>query len=280
MLNIDTEYRYTNFSMVLPADHLLPSYQKQHKLYDRFLPHLSKYLAPKSTVIDVGANCGDTLAAMYDANKHLNYICVEPDQAFFAFLQRNVLRIKAVDKDASIHTIRSLVGKNVTKVSLEGSGGTKKAIIDHSNGTISSESLDHILLRSKASDVRLLKSDVDGFDYDVIDSAESIINSCSPIIFFECHFDHLFQKIGYEKTIASLKSIGYATWVIFDNFGEIVLRTNDTQQINQLLDYVWRQNIRRATRTIYYYDVLTASNKDNDLIDQVINAYIASNELQ
>jgi FkbM family methyltransferase len=186
-LNINTEYQYTSFSIALPADHLLPSYQKQNNLYDRFLPHLSKYLEPKSTVIDVGANCGDTLAAMYDANKNLTYICIEPDGAFFGFLQKNVSRIKAIDRNASILTIRSLVGKNVTGVLLEGSGGTKKAIVGDSKNSISSQSLDHILSLSKATNISLIKSDVDGFDYDVIDSADSVDSVLSlgaPIIFY------------------------------------------------------------------------------------------------
>jgi FkbM family methyltransferase len=213
---------------------------------------------------------------MYDANKHLNYICVEPDEAFFAFLQRNALRIKAIDENASIQAIRSLVGKDITDVSLEGSGGTKKAIIGDRKNSISSETLDHILSISKATNIRLLKSDVDGFDYDVIDSAGSILDSCSPIIFFECHIDHPFQRTGYEKTIANLQAKGYANWVIFDNFGEVVLRTNDIQLISQLLDYVWRQDAKRTTRTIYYYDVLTATKKDKALIDKIIDDYIAS----
>src|SRR5574340_220037 len=73
-LGINIEYQYTTFTILLPADHLLPDYQQSHKLYDRFLPHLVNYIEPKATVIDVGANCGDTLAAMYESNKSLTYI--------------------------------------------------------------------------------------------------------------------------------------------------------------------------------------------------------------
>lgn len=276
-LNINTEYQYTHFSIALPADHLLPTYQKEHHLYDRFLPHLSKYIEAKSTVIDIGANCGDTLASMYDANQNLTYICVEADEGFFDLLKRNVLRIKAFDENASIHTVKALVGKNITNVSLEGSGGTKKAIVGDSRNTLLSQSIDDIVSLTKTTNIRLLKTDVDGFDYDVIDSAESILNSDLPIIFFECEFDHLFQKTGYEQTIANLQSKGYENWVIFDNFGEVVLRTNDTRNINQLLEYVWRQNTKGATRTIHYYDVLATTKKDSALIDKVIEDYIASN---
>jgi FkbM family methyltransferase len=213
---------------------------------------------------------------MYDANRNLDYICIEADEGFFGLLQENLLRIKAIDESASIQAIRALVGSRITDVSLDGTGGTKKAIIGDSKNPISSESLDHILSLSKATNIKLLKSDVDGFDYDVIDSADSTLNSCSPILFFECHFDHMFQKAGYQKTIANLQSRGYGRWVIFDNFGEVILRTNDIQQINQLFDYVWRQNVKRTTRTIFYYDILAATKRDHELIDRVIDDYIAS----
>jgi FkbM family methyltransferase len=273
----DTEFEFTNFSILLPADHLLPTYRKEHKLYDRFLPHISRYLETNSTVVDVGANCGDTVAAMYDTNKNLTYICIEPDELFFDYLQKNVLRIKEIDKDAKIQTIKSLVGKNINVISLEGSGGTKKAIVGENEKTISSQPLDDILSFNKIFNIRLLKSDVDGFDYDVIDSAESNIRSYLPIIFFECQFDHFFQKKGFRETIGNLCLQGYTDWIIFDNFGEVVLRTGDIQQIFQLFEYIWRQNIKRSTRTIFYYDVLTFTKKDNILINKVINDYISSN---
>jgi FkbM family methyltransferase len=272
-LNIKTRYKYSNFSILLPPEHLLPTFQKYHNLYDRFLPVLSTNLEPASTVIDVGANCGDTLAGMYDRNKNLKFVCIEPDETFFGYLQNNILRIKAIDKNAEIHAIRSLVGKTITGVSLEGSGGTKKAVMGNKKKSISSQSLDGILSCGTVSDIRLLKSDVDGFDYDVIDSAETIIASYNPIIFFECQFDYLFQKNSYEKTIVNLEAKGYTEWIVFDNFGEVVLRTNDLQQIFHLFNYLWRQNVLRSTRTIYYYDILTFTKKDNVLIDKVINDY-------
>jgi len=275
-LNINIKYQYNSFFIELPAEHLLPSYQKQNKLYDRFLPHISKYLAPGSTVVDVGANCGDTLAAMYESNPSIAFICIEPYQVFYEFLQKNVLRIKEFDKQASINTVNSLVGKYITSASLEGMGGTRRAVVDGKETSISSRSLDDILSQREVTHIRLLKSDVDGFDYDVIDSAESIIDLNAPIIYFECQFDNAIQKAGYEKTIANLEAKGYGEWVIFDNCGEVVLHTSDIQIVNQLLDYVWRQNTGHSTRTIYYYDILAVTKKDSVLMERVIDDYIAA----
>jgi FkbM family methyltransferase len=273
-LNINIKYQYNSFFIELPAEHLLPLYQKHHKLYDRFLPHISKYLASESTVVDVGANCGDTVAAMYESNKNLAFICVEPDEVFFKFLQKNVSRIRVSDNQAIIRTIKSLVGQHITSASLEGAGGTRRAIVDDRDTSISSRSLDDILSQCEITNIRLLKSDVDGFDYDVIDSAESTLDAETPIIYFECQLDHEFQKAGYKKTMAKLESKGYVEWVIFDNYGEVVLRTSDIQIVDQLMDYVWRQNTRRSTRTICYYDILAVTKRDGAFIDRVMSDYM------
>lgn len=276
VFNLDMEYRFSNFSIALPADHRLPTYQRAHRLYDKFLPHLCKHLEAGSTVVDVGANCGDTVAAMYDANPELSYICIEPDEEFFAFLQRNVLRITERNAHASIQTVKVLIGKTITGVTLRGSGGTKKATVGAVGHALSSKSLDQVLAEARISDVRVLKSDVDGFDYDVIQSAEGIISRSMPIIYFECQFDHPFQKTEYEKLMAMLHSKGYVNWLVFDNFGNVLLRADNIQLVCQLFEYVWRQNTQQATRTIYYYDILATSSKDSEWTTKVLQSYIGS----
>ena len=278
-LGINTEYPYTDFSIILPGDHSLPFFQKGHRLYDRFLPHLAKYVEPHSTVIDVGANCGDSLAAMYEANKTLSFICIEPDDVFFDFLQRNVLRIKQFDSDASISIHKSLIGKNVTDVALYGSRGTKHAVLrdgNQQNGKFwVSQTLDSLVSLTTANNIRMLKSDVDGFDYDVIDSAESLIRTHSPMIYFECQFDKPEQKSGYERIITELQTNGYGSWVMLDNFGEVVVQTENIRVVFQLLNYVGRQNSNRSTRTIFYYDILTVTNKDDALLNKIVGDYIS-----
>jgi FkbM family methyltransferase len=266
-------YAYNHFAIALPANHLLPTYQKQHRLYDRFLPHLAKYIDRGSIIIDVGANCGDSLASMYDVNQELNYVCIEADDIFFEFLNLNVSQIRAFDPRASILTIKSFIGKNVTNAILEGSAGTKHAVPGSGSQGMSTQTLDAIFANTSTAKIRLLKSDVDGYDYDVIESARSLIERHSPLIFFECQFDHEFQKTNYLSTIAGLESMGYADWAMFDNFGQLLLRANSVSQVIQLFEYVWRQNINQSTRTIYYFDVLASTRTDTLLIDRVLKDY-------
>jgi FkbM family methyltransferase len=278
LLGLKTEYRYRNFSIRLPADHLLPFYQSMHGTYDKFLPHLVQYLEPHTTVIDVGANCGDTLAGMYDSNNRLSYICVEPDEVFFEYLNENAQRMRNSNPGASIRLYKALVGKGVSQAALEGSGGTKHAVQVGASlpaaKAIFSVTLDSLVLPMQLGRVELLKSDVDGFDFDVLDSAARIIEGHLPILFFECYFVDLNQKCGYQKTIAALQRSGYCAWTVFDNYGDVVLRTREIDTLFQLFDYVERQNTGHRTRTIHYFDVMAGTERHEALLTTAVSGYL------
>jgi FkbM family methyltransferase len=277
MLGVHTEYPMGRFTVRLPAQHFLPDYQKLHAHYDKFLPHLVRFVDSGSTVIDVGANCGDTVAAMLQANATLNYICVEPDDRFFGYLDLNVRRMRAEQPGASILLHKALIGKAVSVAGLEGNFGTSHAVAvreGDTQETISSITLDSMRFLPHMDKVSVLKSDVDGFDYDVIDSAEALIAEQLPILFFECQFTDLDQKTAYQNTITRLEKSGYREWTVFDNYGEVVLHGVDSHTLFQLFDYVWRQNAELATRTIVYFDVMASTAERKTLVDGAVSAYV------
>jgi FkbM family methyltransferase len=271
--NSSIKYHYKKYYIELPAGHMLPKYQQIHPKYDRFLPHLLKYLNDSDVVIDIGANVGDTLAGMVEQNSTASYICIEPDNDFYRYLNKNIKLLKDAVPDLKVQAIKALVGKAITDVSLEGTGGSKHAVPNNPEG-IKSLPLDKIIDTDNIPNIRILKSDVDGFDYDVLNSSMSIIEKFSPLIYFECQYDYDYQKDGYLKTLSSLEQAGYSDWIIFDNFGEVILRTDNLIVITQLINYIWQQNIGRSTRTIYYYDVLAAKHQDLRLLDEVLMQYL------
>jgi len=277
IFGLKMERRYGRFSIVLPADHLLPVYQLLHKRYDRFLPHLARYLAPDCTVIDVGANCGDTLAAMFDANPRLNYVCIEADEGFFGFMQRNAARIKAVDAQASIRLIKALIGEQVKSASLDGSGGSKHSTtgteLTEGVATLASITLDAVAVQSGLVNVELVKSDVDGFDYDVIDSGRNLLERQAPLLFFECDFRDQRQLTGYVRTIRRLHDMGYRHWTIFDNFGDVVASSTDSNVVTDMIGYVDRQHAGCSTRTVHYLDVLAGTYRHAALMAAAVGDY-------
>jgi FkbM family methyltransferase len=268
-------YRYRDFSIVLPPEHLLPVYRSTHPSYDRFLPHLAKHIDPGACIVDVGANVGDTLAGMVETNATAVYVCIEPDESFFELLSQNIQRIKANKPGLTVIADKHLVGKAVSGVHLEGGAGSKHAVIS-SAGTRQSKSLDDILYGYAVENVRLVKSDVDGFDYDVLDSASTTISTHKPLLFFECQMDHAFQKLGYEEALRRLQARGYTEWVLFDNFGAVLIKAESVDGFIDVLEYIWKQNIGQSTRTIFYVDILAAVSADKPLVDAVLAEYADS----
>lgn len=238
------------------------------------MPILAKYITNIGCVVDIGANVGDTLAGMVNENSELKYICIEADDYFYNCLINNIERIQTSHKNLKVDSFHNFIGDALTNVNLEGTNGTKRAMSTLGLNGILSISLDKLLSKINYPKVGLLKTDVDGFDYDVLNSSISTIKKDGPIIFFELYFEILSQKKAYIKTIKSLRACGYCDWTIFDNFGGILVRqTKDINVIFQLIEYLSFQNNALFSRTIYYFDVLAAQQKDVKIIAEAIDDY-------
>ena len=272
MLGVKRNYNINGFSISIDYTHKLPDHQSNHPNYDKFLPHLVKYLAKDSLVIDIGANVGDTLAGMVGSNEKLKYLCIEAAEEFFNDLEKNIEGLKSQNVDLQIRSTKQFVGKDVDNINLVGKGGTKHAVTD--GGEIKSKSLPHILrdLNFEKSELALLKTDVDGFDWDVIRSSYELLTNY-PYIYFECQYDDHKQLKNFKEMFTELQAIGYSNFAFFDNYGNYICTVNDLDRVHALLSYIERQNFYKASRTIHYYDVLAySSNKINE-VKQIIDKY-------
>ena len=273
-LNIKRKYKIGKTHIKLDYTHKLPDNLLRFPYYDRFLPHFVKYLPINTSVVDVGANVGDTLVGMVNTNSELEYICIEPDKNFFKDLKNNEQILNKEFKNLKIHTINQFVGKELNNISLKGTLGTKSAKI---GGDIKSKQLDKILseIGINFKDISLIKTDVDGFDYDVIRSAnEAILNN--PFLYFECQYDNLSQFKNYKSLFLELKNKGYDEFVFFDNFGQYMCKLRNINEINDLLNYLAIQTLHGGTRTLGYYDILTYTHNRDELVSRILKDYIAS----
>jgi FkbM family methyltransferase len=274
---VDIGYEIGKFVIRLPHDHLLPVYQARFPQYDRFLPHLARFLPNNSIVIDVGANCADTLAGMADKNETLDFLCIEADQFFYQYLSVNAEVIKNTNPVSQIVLVNCLVGSEVTNVVMAGGGGTKKAVYSHdpNQDAIQSASLDSILeiTNAQVERISLVKVDTDGYDYDVLNSSFHLLERRQPLLFFEAHFSDDHQLAKYKELITAIEKFGYTNWTVFDNFGGLMLSEAAPNQVNDLLDYVWRQNQNQSNRTIYYIDILVGVERDKNLIHAACQYY-------
>jgi FkbM family methyltransferase len=283
-LNIPLRLAFPQFTIDLPPDHLLPSLLRAYPLYDQFLPHLAKYLDAGDVVFDIGANCGDTLAAMASANPALAFVCVEPDATFFSFLARNSKRITAALPGTSVRVAQSLVGTQTAAATLHGDGGTKTArALDHAGEPATTSGVVHRSVRLDEiargqpglapNKIRLLKSDVDGYDYDVIASAGAMLDNERLLIFFECFAENDDQRAGYLKLFEQLVARGYHHFSFFDNFGKFLRHTTTVDAAQSQLRDVWREPAPGAAKTVFYLDVLACRDADTALIERVVKEF-------
>lgn len=255
----DLEHACGAGPILLPPGHKLPEYQRLYPRYDRFLPRLARHVPAGATIIDVGANVGDTVASMAPAAPQAHFLCIEPDPTFFRYLEINAARVRAAVPGVTIALHRSLVGQAVQRATLDSGAGTAHARPDAQG--MASVTLDRIVAEAGLPPVALLKSDVDGFDFDVIDSARAVIAADEPLLFFECQPLDEAQREGFGALLPRLEAAGYRHWAVFDNFGQVMLRTPAAAVVDQLVGYAWRQARPGATRTVYYVDVLAATDR-------------------
>ena len=264
----DIKYNIGDCQIVIPSSSNLPRNQKKHPLYDRFLPVLATHLT-QGTVIDVGANVGDTLVSMAQ-NCSNSFVCVEPSEMFFNYLEKNANLILRKD-GLQIKLIKKMIGCGYLSGSLIGDGST--AHLEITNNPTQSNHIPLDTLVNEYSDIVLIKSDVDGYDFDVILSSEKILIQSEPILFWENEIFNDFQYEEYGKLYAFLEEKGYSYLYIFDNFGNLLVEKSDYRTLKDINAYLYNMAKYKATRTFFYTDILASTEKRKAVIEKAVDDY-------
>lgn len=264
-LGFKRKYTIAGVQIEMSFSHLRPEYEKNHPLYDKFLPHLVKVLPEDTLIVEVGANVGYALIEMARANSSLKFVAIEADHRTFEDLQKNVASLRKIEPNVSVTIVKEFIGLAIDNVSLEPYSGSNHAVID--GGAIKSKPLVETFseLDLDSEKLSLLITDVDGFDWDVIQSAYKLFEQ-NPYIYFECFYTNLDQLENFNNLFYELQVKGYSDFAFFDNYGQYICTTSDLSQIKDMLDYIAFQNFSNSSRTMYYYDVLAfPKNKSADV---------------
>lgn len=230
--SIDQTLNINEKKLILPPDHHLKLYNKLYPDYDKFLENLVKKKY-NLNIIDIGANVGDTLYRILSDNN--NYYCIEANDYFLKYLKINADNVINQYKNINIKIINELVGDE-----LEG-------FLDNKNGTstITKESkiskkkyskrLDSIVLENNINKVDIIKVDTDGYDVNILKSGFQSIKNNRPHLFFEYLGLKTSQLDEYLEFISELKLIGYNKFIILDNYGKIILDSNDIEKIKKVV---------------------------------------------
>ena len=258
LFKYDVIVKSNDFTVNLPFNHNYLEYKNDYPNYDEIILKIVKSLGKKnSSIIDVGANCGDTIIPMFYKNKYKKYFGIEPDDLFFKYLEKNINQNK-LSKQIKIY--KNFITSKKKIGLLGGSSGTKKFIPSKSNKIENQISLDNFVNVNCIKNLELIKIDTDGYDYDVLKSGNKIIKKFKPIIFFECQIDNKKNIDKYMEEIENLKNFFY-NFYFFDNFGNFIVKSSNLDQIRELLGYVYNQN-NFKNKSIYYYDILACTQND------------------
>ena len=266
LLQIPVYKRVGNIHLWLPPEHLLPIYKQKNHLYDSFLPVLANRLPVGSTVVDVGANIGDSCKSMYISNSSLKFLCVEPDTKFFKYLKFNTHKIPK----QNLFLYKVLVTESGGVFKLVGKGGTKSMQITN-QGSIKTATLDSLCSEiSAGSQIGLIKSDVDGFDFDVLLSGRSVISEKQPLVFAEFSFVDEGSLGKYLNLVNFLISAKYIRAFIFRNTGAF----DCSIDLNKLEDFL-RKNVDSSNKFVgvSYFDIMFSSENFLDVAKLAIDDF-------
>ncbi len=258
------------YRIKIPPHIALPDIQKKHTLYDRFLPVLAKHLDSKKLIIDVGANIGDTAIAILQQCQN-PMLCVEASDYFYSYLTTNIQLLNANDA-GRITTIKKMVGTGVLSGALNRSNkGTASLQVEENTQSQTHTPVDEVV--SNVAEVILLKVDTDGFDFDVIQSADRILSQSQPVLYWENEISQDFQFEGYSQMYTMLQKKGYKHLFIFDNYGNLMSEESGFAVLQNINSYVYSMKKNKHTRTIYYTDVLACANNHVERVRKSVEEY-------
>ena len=228
---IDQKIKIGSRIMVLPPEHPLSMWTSLYKDYDNFLPKLVKEMSSNESIIDIGANVGDTLFRFIDTNSKPNYFSIEADQYFFKYLKKNKGLLEKDIQDR-VTLINELVGNNLKGHLTQKSNLGSKFLVESPDG-LETKSLDKIIIDGNIQNIKLIKVDVDGYDYNVLLSAMNEIKKNKPSLFFEYMS---LNKTEYIELIKKLYEIGYSEWTIINNYGSAIFENKHYKDVLGYID--------------------------------------------
>lgn len=262
----DDTVQVGNYSIKMPGENpLLRVYAKKNDFNSELGRIVSevqqKY--PNLNVIDIGANAGDTASLIKSINSNIPLVCIEGDITTFGYLEENIKQFN------DIKIYNKYLGERAEEmtVTIE-KKGWNSTVLQNSNGNskISLTTLDILLkenLQKEIEKFKLVKIDTEGFDTIILRGSLDYLRQSNPVIYFEYNRENM-QAINEDglSTLRTLKEIGYAHALFFDDRGRYILNTNlnESTLIENLHDYA-----NGKDGLIYYYNICLIHKNDHDI---------------
>jgi len=263
-----TQIKCGAYEIEAPENHLLVKLLKSQPYRDLCVGIAAKYISakyPNATMIDIGANIGDTAAliATYARNK---LILVEGSDYFFDILVRNASQLpnETVIKKVLISDGSEISGSfhhwGGTASFNEGAGGKVK---------IPTERLSNIADENTC----FIKIDTDGYDFKILTDSLEWLTSAHPTILFENQIRNNQDCNSADELYVHLMQIGYEYFIVWDDPGFHLVSTTSLDVLKDLDRYLFKVWQNDGHRSICNYDVLCLHKNDKDVYQNICAWY-------
>ncbi len=256
--------------ILLPLWHRLPVYRKIYPRYASNVARIARHVQSKyadMSLIDIGANVGDTVAILR-REAYFPILCIEGDERFTAILQLNLQRFGGevyLEQTFVSDTAGEFKGRVVFH------HGTSELVRDErALSSVRTKTLVEIVqARPTFANARMIKIDTDGFDCRIIRNELELLSRLKPILFFE--YDPAFYATdspGSRAVFESLRAIGYACGLVYDNTGDYLLMADlaDTALLEDIHHFYSGRDHQR------YCDICAFHHDDSDLAEAIRRA--------
>jgi FkbM family methyltransferase len=242
----------------MPAEHTLVPILAEHPNFNRPLALAAEVLMPSGrplAVIDVGANIGETVAVIEQANAgRCAYLCIEPEPDLAEMCRRNF-----ADVDRLL-VVEQVVGdREDLTVVLEDNGRANPSVRSGAGAKARQiHTLDKVAAAfTENHGVDLIKTDTEGYDFSVLRSAAGLLRQYSPALYFEWYPELLLNSGESPGAIFSfLRGFGYHQWVVFAATGELYFEFADPEP--RALDVLAR--VAQSRKNGAYFDIFGTCN--------------------
>lgn len=266
-------------NMMMPAEHPLPVILATIPQYNRPLGLAMESVAAAAmgdqelTVIDVGANIGDTIAIVEQRIPgRCSYLCIEPEPEMSELCRLNH------NSNNRVRVEQAFIGEDegaLVWLEDDGRANPSTKVVDEKNekqdGHGRLKKLDTVALpfAELHGRVSLIKVDTEGYDFSVLRSGAELLARYKPAVYLEWFPDLL---LGLNEQVWEgfdyLGTLGYHHLVFFTNRGDFYCSTSSPSR----MFFRGLASVTAGNKSIPYFDVFLSTSESvcNELIERSI----------
>lgn len=229
---------YLGKPVVYPSENLIGRFLEAGQGWDVVLGKVLSALVDREdpVVVEVGSNIGASLVQIMAAKPLSRVLAFEPSNRYRPYLLRNIDFAEASERVAVFPYI---VGKETGKTTLYHNASSASVVgpdytADVSPGDSTFAQREEQPARMVTLDEELagervdfIKIDTDGFEFEVLMGAESILRDHKPVLFLELAAVYMADAVG---GLSWLKEAGYERFLCLTPLGRSIGTTSEPEQ--------------------------------------------------